>query len=95
MTPPFLMVTSFFSTLMETTSIDSTRSPSERIGLSIGLPGPGTISSNARLLERMLVMPVTSTVANGAGGSLELGSSGGAGGGGGFNPNGLRSTMAS
>ena len=33
------------------------------------LPGPGTISSNARGLERTVTMPATSTVAKGAGGN--------------------------
>src|ERR1043166_2735473 len=91
---PFLMVTSFFSTSMETTSTDSTRSPSARMGLIICLPGPGMISNKARLLERILVIPVNSTVAGGAGGTtgVALGSSGG---GGGFSANGLRSTITS
>src|SRR5882672_8410068 len=65
---PFRMVTSFFSTLIETTSTDSTLSPSARMGLIIGLPGPGMISSNARLLERMLVMPANPPGGDGGGG---------------------------
>src|SRR5262245_56296405 len=76
---PFLIVTSFFSTLMATTSTDSMRSPSDRIGFNIGLPGAGMTSSSTRLLDRMLVMPVTSTcaVGTGAGGGALVDGSGG------------------
>jgi hypothetical protein len=52
------------------------------------------ISNKARLLLRMLVIPVNSTVAGGADGGLLI-SVGSGGGGGGFNPKGLRSTIKS
>src|SRR5262245_46620595 len=53
-TVPFLMVTSFLSTLMASTSTDSIRSPSARLGLIICLPGAGMILSNTSLVMRMI-----------------------------------------
>jgi hypothetical protein len=90
------MTTSFLSTSMDTTSTDSIFSPSARTGLIIGLPGPGMISSKARLVERMPgpVMPVNSTVASGAGGGGGICGSFVTGGGGSFKRNGFRSTIS-
>ena len=91
---PFLRTTSPRSMLIETTSTVSTLSPTPKTGFNIGLPGPGTIYSNTRGLERMLVIPVTSTVAKGAGGATGAGACSTADGGG-LRLNGFLSTIHS
>ena len=94
MTFPFLSTTSFRSMLIEMISTASLLSPTPRIGFNIGLPGPGTISNSASGVDRMLVSPVSSTVASGTNGIEGVGT-GSAAGKLGFRLNGFLSTIHS
>src|SRR5216684_2235676 len=97
-TPPLRISTMLFSTSMETTSMLPSRSPSRRIGfLTVpALPASCSVISKIARLEdgpKMLVIPVKTTLASGAGGGT--GAGGGDGSGGGFKAKTLRATIDS